>query len=143
ASVQRALARMMPQREPSPLVVFDRRYDVLRTNQGAARLLPQLVADPQALTPPVNALILLFDPRLTRPFVEDWATVAHATLARLHREVLAKGGDAELTGLLNRLLEFPGVPASWRQPDFSLPSEPTLPVRLRRGDFRVSFLTTV
>jgi hypothetical protein len=57
--------------------------------------------------------------------------------------VPAKGGDSELTALLNRLLEFPGVPASWRQLDFSLPSEPTLTVRLRRGDFRVSFFTTL
>jgi transcriptional regulator with XRE-family HTH domain len=141
--VERAIERMMSQHEPFPLVVFDRRYDITRTNHGAARLIPRLIAEPEALVPPPNAMLLLFDPRLARPFVEDWETVAHTTLARLHREVLAKGGDSELTALLNRLLEFPGVPASWRQLDFSLPSEPTLTVRLRRGDFRVSFFTTV
>lgn len=142
-AVERAIERMMAQHEPFPLVVFDRKYDILRLNGGASRLLPRFVAEPEALQPPVNAMALLFDPRGVRPFVEDWPQAARAMLARLHREVLASGGDAELGALLHRLLELPGVPASWKQPDFGLPSEPTLAVRLRRDELRVSFLTTV
>jgi transcriptional regulator with XRE-family HTH domain len=142
-AVERAIERMMAQHEPFPLVVFDRKYDILRLNGGASRLLPCFVAEPEALQPPVNAMALLFDPRGVRPFVEDWPQTARAMLARLHREVLASGGDAELGALLHRLLELPGVPASWKQPDFGLPSEPTLPVRFRRDEMRVSFLTTV
>ena len=57
--------------------------------------------------------------------------------------MLASGGDAELGAVLNRILELPDVPASWKQPDFGIPSEPTLTVRLRRDDLRVAFLTTV
>jgi hypothetical protein len=133
----------MAQHEPFPLVVFDRKYDILRLNGGASRLLPRFVAEPEALQPPANAMALLFDPRGVRPFVEEWPQTARAMLARLHREVLASGGDAELGALLHRLLELPGVPASWKQPDFGLPSEPTLAVRLRRDELRVSFLTTV
>jgi len=142
-AVERAIERMMAQHEPFPLVVFDRKYDIVRLNEGASRLLPGLVAEPDALAPPLNAMVLLFDPRGVRPFVEDWPQTARAMLARLHREVLASGGDAELGALLDRLLELPGVPASWKQPDFGLPSEPTLTVRFRRGDTRASFLTTV
>ena len=142
-AVERAIERMMAQHEPFPLVVFDRKYDIVRLNGGAARLLPLFVADPAALEPPANAMVLLFDPRGVRPYVEDWPQAARAMLARLHREVLASGGDAELGALLQRMLEFPGVPASWRQPDLEVPSEPTLAVRLRRDATRVAFLTTV
>jgi len=142
-AIERAIDRMMAQHEPFPLVVFDRKYDIVRLNGGAARLLPLFVADPALLEPPVNAMMLLFDPRATRPFVEDWPQTARAMLARLHREVLASGGDAELGALLHRILELPDVPASWKQPDFTIPSEPTLPVRLRREKTRVAFLTTV
>ena len=142
-AVERAIERMMAQHEPFPLVVFDRKYDIVRLNGGASRLLPRFVAETGALEPPVNAMMLLFDPRGVRPFVEDWPQAARAMLARLHREVLASGGDAELGALLHRILELPEVPASWKQPDFGIPSEPTLTVRLRRDDTRVAFLTTV
>ena len=142
-AVERAIDRMMAQHEPFPLVVFDRKYDIVRLNGGASRLLPTFVADPGALEPPVNAMLLLFDPRGARPFVEDWPQSARSMLARLHREVLASGGDAELGALLNRILELPDVPASWKQPDFGIPSEPTLIVRLHRDAIRVAFLTTV
>jgi transcriptional regulator with XRE-family HTH domain len=142
-AIERAIERMMAQHEPFPLVVFDRKYDIVRLNGGAARLLPLFVADPAALEPPVNAMVLLFDARGCRPFVEDWPQAARSMLARLHREVLASGGDAELGGLLNRILELPDVPASWKQPDLGIPSEPTLMVRFRRDAMRVAFLTTV
>ena len=142
-AVERAIDRMMAQHEPFPLVVFDRKYDIVRLNEGASRLLPLFVADPGALEPPLNAMALLFDPRGARPFVEDWPQTARSMLSRLHREVLASGGDAELGALLNRILELPDVPASWKQPDFGIPSEPTLMVRLHRDPTRVAFLTTV
>ena len=142
-AVERAIERMMAQHEPFPLVFFDRKYDIVRLNTGASCLLPRFVADGGALEPPVNAMVLLFDPRGARPFVEDWPQTARAMLARLHRAVLASGGNAELGAVLNRILELPDVPASWKQPDFGIPSEPTLTVRLRRDDLRVAFLTTV
>jgi len=141
--IERAIERMMAQHEPFPLVVFDRKYDIVRLNAGASRLLPRFVADLGCLEPPVNAMALLFDPRGVRPFVEDWPQAGRSMLARLHREVLASGGDAELGALLHRVLELPDVPSSWKQPDLGIPSEPTLPLRLRRDALRVSFLTTV
>jgi hypothetical protein len=45
--------------------------------------------------------------------------------------------------VLREVFRFPEVPESFRQPDFSLPSEPTLPLRLRRGGLEVAFLTTL
>src|SRR5437899_2869377 len=37
--IARAIDRMLAQHEPYPMTVLDRRYNVLRTNEGATRLL--------------------------------------------------------------------------------------------------------
>jgi hypothetical protein len=48
-----------------------------------------------------------------------------------------------MVGLLEDLMAYPDVPASLRQPDFSLPSDATFTVRLRRDDLDLAFLTTL
>ena len=83
-AISRTIDRMLAQQEPFPMVAMNRRYDVLRTNQAAARLLSTMIAQPEAV-----------------------------------------------------------VPESFRQPDFSQPSEPILTIRLRAGDLDLAFLTTV
>jgi transcriptional regulator with XRE-family HTH domain len=142
AGVMRALDRMLAQHEPFPMTVLDHRYDVTRTNEGGRRLLSRFVADPSAIGERMNVFAFLFDPRLTRPFVVDWERVARAMTARLHREVLARP-DPALAAVLRSLFEYPGVPESWRQPDFAAPSDPTLTLRLQRDDLDLAFLTTV
>jgi transcriptional regulator with XRE-family HTH domain len=92
--VAQAIDRMLAKQEPFPLTVLDRHYNVLRTNEGAARLLARFIADPSALGAPPNAFAALFDPRLGRPFVVDWERVAHALVSRLHLETLARPADA-------------------------------------------------
>lgn len=141
--IGQALERMMAQHEPFPLAVMDRRYDVLRTNRGGQQLLARFVADPTALTPPVNACRLLFDPAGARPFVPDWERAAKLMLARLHREALAQPQDDALSSLVDELSSFPGVPDDWRQPDFSMPVDPVFTLRLRRDDLELAFLTTL
>jgi MmyB-like transcription regulator ligand binding domain len=73
----------------------------------------------------------------------DWERVARALLSRLHREALARPSDGDLAALVQALLEYPDVPESFRQPDFSQPSEPTISFRVRAGDHELAFLTTV
>lgn len=143
APLARVLDRILAAHDPFPLTVLNRRYDLLRASDGAQRLVARFVADPAALPSPLNVYTLLFDPRLARPFVVDWERVAHALVARLHREVLARGSDPELGALLRSLFAWPDVPESWRQPDFAAPSEPALALRLRRGDDARAFVTTV
>jgi hypothetical protein len=143
AGVAQAIVRMLAQHEPFPMIVFDRHYRLLKMNDGAMRVFTRLLADPAALPPVPNVFSLVFDPRLVRPFVVDWPRVAHSLTARLHREVLARAGDAELAALLRSLFEYPDVPEAWRQPDFSTPSDPTLTLRLRRDQLELSFLTTL
>jgi hypothetical protein len=115
----------------------------LRANDGAARMLGRFVAEPAAMSQPVNLCQALFDPRLARSFVVDWERVARQLLSRLHRESLADPGNGGLAQLVATLLGYPDVPAAWRQPDFSLPSDPTLSLRLRREGLDLGFLTTV
>jgi transcriptional regulator with XRE-family HTH domain len=143
AGVAQAIERMLRQHEPFPMVVLDRHYQVLRTNEGAARIFARFIAEPGAMPATPNVFFLLFDPRLVRPFVVDWEHVARGLTARLHREALAHPGDADLAALLRSLFDFPGVPESWRQPDFSIPSDPTLTLRLRRDALDLGFLTTL
>ena len=135
--------RMLAQQEPFPMIVVNRRYDILRANRGATALLGRFLAEPGAAAPPLNAFQLCFDPRLARRFVVDWERLARALLARLHRETLERPGDEELAALLRALLEHEGVPAAWQSPDLSMPSEPCLTIRLRRDGLELAFLATV
>jgi transcriptional regulator with XRE-family HTH domain len=143
SGITQAIGRMLRQHEPFPMTVLDRRYYLLQSNEGAARLFARFVADPTALPARPNVFTALFDPRLARPFIVDWPQVARTSVSRLHREVLARSTDAELSALLRSLFEYPDVPQSWRQPDFSTPSDPTLTLRLRRDDLELGFLTTL
>ena len=143
APVRKAIERMLRQHEPYPMVVMNRRYDVVQTNQAATRLFMHFVADASALVPPLNVFHLLFDPRLARSYVMDWEALAHHLLSRLHVEALERGHDEALSGLVRQLLEYPDVPASFRQPDFAAAPAATIPVRLKREALDVSFLTTV
>lgn len=142
-AIEQALSRMLAQQEPYPLTVLDRKYDVVRSNAAAMRLLPRFVADPAALAGGMNVFKMLFDRRLARDFVVDWHGVARALVSRLHREALAHPEDDDLSRLVASLFEYPDVPAQFRQPDFTIPSEPTLAIRLARGELSLGFFTTV
>jgi transcriptional regulator with XRE-family HTH domain len=142
-AVAQAIERMLAQHEPFPMLVLNRTYDVVRTNEGAQRVLRRMVLDPDALDEPPNLLRGLMDPRLARPFVVDWERTARLLLSRMHRESLQRPSDGSMMELLKDLLSYPDVPASLRQPDFSLPSDATFTVRFRRDDLDLAFLTTL
>lgn len=135
-----ALERMLAKHEPYPMFVMNRRYDILRCNHGAARMLRHLNVDPAARP---NAYRLLFDPALGRPFVADWPRAGRALLSRLHREALHRPEDGSLHELVEALLAYPDVPETWRQPDFSIPNLPTYALQLDMGGQALRFLTTV
>ena len=141
--ISEVIDRMLAQHEPFPMTVLNRRYDVLRVNDAGMKILGRFVVDPAALPEPLNVFALLFDPRLGRSFVVDWEKIAHAMVARLHREALASPEDGIAEQLLRMMMEYPGVPPSWRQPDFSVPSDPVFTLHLRRDDLSLGFLTTV
>jgi transcriptional regulator with XRE-family HTH domain len=137
-----AITRMMQRHEPFPLSVLGLDGTVMGANRAARIMFETFAADPAALAPTPNAFTLFFDPRLWRPFVVDWELVAHAIIARLHRDSLLRS-DLRLSTLVDRLLAFPGVPRAWRHPDLSAAFGPTAAFRLRRVDLEVGFLVTM
>ena len=141
--IERTLQRMLEKHEPFPMVVLSHGYDIVRANQSAARMMLWLIHDMSAMRQPQNLLRALFDPRLARPYVVEWERIARSLLTRIQREVISRPSDAALSTLLHDLLAYPEVPASFRQPDLTVASEPTLSVRLRKGDRELAFLTTV
>jgi transcriptional regulator with XRE-family HTH domain len=138
-----AIERMMAKHEPYPMVVLDHHYDVVRSNHAAMRFIAALVPEPSRIEPPINVFHMLFDPSLGRSAVADWETTARAMVSRLHREALARPGDAALHALVESLFAYPAVPEHWRHPDFGQPSEPVLALRVRVAGELLSFLTTV
>ena len=142
-AVEDAIRRMLVQQEPYPMVVMNRTYEIVKTNQAAMRMLTQFIADPSVLQPPINALEMVLSPQAMRPFVIDWEMVARTLLSRLCREALHRAEDEGLRGLIERLFALPGVNAAWRQPDFSTLSPATLQLRLRRDEHELGFLTTI
>jgi transcriptional regulator with XRE-family HTH domain len=141
--VAQAVERMLQQHEPYPMLVLDRTYTLVRANQGAMRLFTRILAEPAALPAAPNVFEMLFDPRMVRPFVVDWSATARQLLSRLHREALIHDENGELGSLLRKLFTYPDVPESWRQPDFTVPSEPTFTLRLEREGLKLAFLTMV
>jgi transcriptional regulator with XRE-family HTH domain len=141
--IAQTLERMLAQQEPYPLVVMNRRYDVLRLNRAATRLFMRLIADPTALPSPLNVARAVLDPHGLRPAIVDWEVTARAVLWQLHREALARPGDDELRELLRSLHALPGIPEDWRHPDLSLTTDPVYCVRVRAAGHELGFLTTI
>lgn len=142
-AIEEAIGRMMATHEPYPLTLISPEANVLRSNRAAARLFALFVAEPAALEPPFNMFSLVFDPRLMRPFISNWTSVARQMLVRLHRESLQSGGDERLAALDQRVRSFSGVPTAWHAPDFAEDIDPVFSVQLQRGEVRLAFFTTI
>lgn len=143
APVRSAIERMLRQHEPYPMVVMNRRYDILQANRAASALFTRFTLDPSALKPPLNIFRGMFDPKAARPFVVEWESAAHQLLSRLHLEALSRAHDDELRQLVSQLFEYPDVPERWRQPELDVVPAPTYSIRLKRDALEVGFLTTV
>jgi len=142
--VRRALDYMLQKQEPYGAVVVDRVWNVLRTNEGAARMLAFFLAGTDA--PPMalsNVVQSTFHPRGLRQFMVNWEEVASLLVERLHREIALAPDDDERRALLASVLDQPGVPARFRAPSLLTDAEPFVPVHLVRGDVEVRLFTTV
>src|SRR5262249_19902885 len=113
AEVSRALQFMLDQQEPYPAFVVDRRWNLLRANAGAGRLVEFLLgpAPPPApgAPPPILAEALLA-PDALRTFIVNWEDTARFFLRGVQADAAADG-TTETAELLQRLLAFPGLPA--------------------------------
>jgi transcriptional regulator with XRE-family HTH domain len=104
ARVRNALDYMMAQQEPFPAVVVDRRWNLLKANQGAIRLVEFLVG-PSAPDAPVNLADALVGPDVFRPFLVNWAEVVRYFIRSIEADAAADG-TAETAAPLDRLLSY-------------------------------------
>jgi transcriptional regulator with XRE-family HTH domain len=146
AAVRRALDAILAQQEPFPAVVMNRSWDVVRTNQAAARLFGLLLGE-RAAAGPANVLHMMFDPAALRPFVANWDAVAEALVHRVHREAIGGVHDEPARRLLAEIGRYPGVPAARPSarpgPPTGPPIVPVVPVRFRKGALELDFFSTV
>jgi transcriptional regulator with XRE-family HTH domain len=142
APVRMAIDAILKQQEPYPAVVMNRNWDVLTTNQAAARFFELLL---DGRTPPGagNVVRLMFHPEGLRPAVENWEAVARALVGRMHREAIGGALDEDGRRLLAEVLDYPDVPTRWRTPDLTTPLVPVLPVTFRHAAQRFHYFSAV
>ncbi len=141
--LRRAVDLVLERMEPFGAVVIDRAGNVVRMNQGAARLLRAFV-DMSAAPPEVlaNVLVATLHPKGLRPAIVNFDEVGAFVLDRARREALAGKNDpvlAEVSQLLRAIPDLPSAPplAPGRE------MGPFLTVHLRRGDVEGRFFTTL
>jgi transcriptional regulator with XRE-family HTH domain len=142
ALVRAALERMLAAHEPHPAVVMNRHWDITGANDGANALFGWLLGERVGGGPP-NLIRQFFDPDALRPFVANWEEAALALLTRVHREAVGGVPDARTLALLEEVLAFPGIPSSWRSPDFARPLLPVVPVSFSRDGRTLSYFSAV
>jgi transcriptional regulator with XRE-family HTH domain len=142
ASVRAAIDAILAKQEPYPSVVMNRRWDIVTTNQAAARFFGMLLG---RRSPPDagNVLRLMFHPDGLRPCVTNWDAVAKSLVQRLHREAIGGVLDDDTRALLKEILEYPGVPANWRTLDLGAALLPVVPVSFQHGSQRFDFFSAV
>jgi hypothetical protein len=144
AHVRRALDFILRQQEPYPALVLDRHWNVLRVNEGSARVQAHFLdaAAVAGLGPP-NAMRLMFHPHAFRPFIVNWEATAASLIQWLHRDAVGGFGDAATRALLDELLAYPDVPRQWRRLDLDASTTPVLPIEFSRGDVTLRYFTTL
>lgn len=142
--VRAALDHLLRQQEPYGAVVVDRRWNIVTSNAGAARLFARFPPrSPAGLDAMQNVVLGTLHPDALRPYIVNWDDVAAHLVARLHHEVAAAPGDDDRRRLLAAALAIPGVPAAWRVPAPGRVAGPTLPVHLRAGDLELRLFTLI
>src|ERR1044072_7437030 len=139
AQVNGALDFMLAQQEPYPAFVVDRRWNLLRANAGAGRMVTFLLG--AAPVGPVNLADALVAPDVLRPFIENWEDVAVHFLRSVQADAVADG-TTETADLLKRLMSYPGVPPLSRLAPLETHT-PVLNIRLRKTDTALRVFTTI
>ena len=144
ATINHALDHMLAQQEPFPALVVDRRWNVLRVNAGAGRLMAFLTGPlpAPAATGTVNIAEELLSPDGLRPFLVNWQDIAIYFLRGVQADASADGTQATAE-LLQRLLAYPGVPALSHVPALEELPSPVLAMHFRKGQTSLRLFTTI
>lgn len=139
AKVNAALDFMLAQQEPYPAFVVDRRWNLLRANGGAGKLVAYLLGAAPAGA--VNLADALVAPDVLRPFLDNWEEVTLHFLRSVQADAIADGTE-ETAELLRRLLSYPGVPPLSRVAPLETHT-PVVNFHFRKGDTAFSMFTFI
>ncbi len=140
ASLRRAVDLVLGGVEPNGAVACDRAWNIVRMNQGAARLFAAFVdlatAPPEVIG---NVTVATLHPRGLRPHIVNFDEVAALILDRARREAHDAGDDAVVRRVRDLIAQLPGLP----RPSVPVAQGPFLTVHLRRGDLEARLFTTI
>lgn len=122
--------------EPYPAIVLDRHWGIVAANAAVAVIVEGVA--PELLEPPVNVLRATLHPDGLAPRIVNLAQLRAHVLETVRRQALA-GGDPALDTLLAELESYPAPDEPVHAPF----GEIAVPMRLRRGDEVLSFITAV
>lgn len=144
ARVNSALDYMLSQQEPYPAFVIDRRWNLLRANAGAQRLVEFLTgpAPAEPSSEPVNLAVALVSPDGLRPLIVNWEEVALYFLRGVQADAIADNSP-QTADLLKRLLAFPQMPALSQVLPPAEDRAPVLTIHFRRGETSLRLFTTI
>src|SRR5262249_41644969 len=136
-----AVDYILGKQEPFPAVAVDRRWNLLKANAAAVRLVEFLVG-PLPPGAPVNLADALVAPGVLRPFLTHWAEGVAHFVPSVEADAAADGSD-ETDALLARLLAYEGVRAAMREPLPEAASAPVLPMHFCKSDTALALFTTI
>ena len=144
----KALEFMLHQQEPYPAIVMDRYWNLLKSNDGATRLLntfitPDMLQAIFCIDGKMNLMRVMFHPQGLRPFVGSWEKIAGHLIQRVHREAIAEGQSEQSTSLLSELMSYPGVPDVWRTSNREAQHALLLTVHLKKNNLELQFFSTI
>lgn len=150
AHVRAVVEIILKSNEPRSAIAHDRHWNVVMANEAFVRFLTLMLGkEPAGLlpmrvtsTPRLNLLHLIFDPKGLRKVVVNWELSAKALLNEAYRR-LAWTRDETLRKLISEILNYPGVPARWREPDLGASQALILPMELDLGGRIARMFSTV
>ena len=136
--VREALEQVLAGHDPYPAVVVDRHWGLVAGNRAVALLTEGVAA--HLLEPPVNVLRASLHPEGAAPRIVNLGEWRAHLLERLGRQAVSSG-DPALAALHEELAAYPGGDPS--PPHDPAAGEIAVPLRLRRGDRELAFISTI
>jgi hypothetical protein len=150
SNVRTAVEIILKNNEPRSAYAHDRHWNIVMANKAFIKFLTIILGyTPNGLeplqiarAPRLNVLRLVFDPCSVRKAIVNWETVAKSLLNEAWRR-LAWARDEALKNLIDEILNYPGVPARWREPDLEPARDLILPTELNLAGTIFRMFSTV
>lgn len=139
--MRQAIELIVAHQEPYPAFVVNRHFDVLMANPAVQRMNDLVMRGRQSAHS--NLLRQVFDPDDIRQAIVNWSEVAQRFLRHLHSDIAAVPSDKAAPALLDEVLAYPDVPASWRVRDVQFEPAPVVYLVFRSDLGELRFFETI